>query len=332
VKDGGKAVPESEYRVAYQDNVEAGTGKVIITDAKGGNYIVSGSKAFTILKRKATVTAKNQSVKVGERISIGVDQVKLEGQVKGHVLDFVKLEDSGTGRATDKGRITVRNAKIVDAKGRDVTENYALKYTSGKLTVIEEAAPQPDYTFLAYMSTCGSKALRVAWSPVSGADGYDVYLTKADSGYSMGEYASVRNGTRVKFTGLKKKTAYKAYVRAWKRVDGKRVYIGKESPTVYAITGGYNSKYCNARSLALNTGRTLSLKVGETKTVKATVKGVKGSKKVYHKANKVRWYSSDRNVATVSGKGKIKAIGKGSCVIWAIANNGVRSRVKVRVK
>jgi uncharacterized protein YjdB len=47
---------------------------------------------------------------------------------------------------------------------------------------------------------------------------------------------------------------------------------------------------------------------------------------------KVRWYSTNANVATVDANGRVKAVGKGSCTIYAIANNGVRNKAKVTVK
>ena len=62
------------------------------------------------------------------------------------------------------------------------------------------------------------------------------------------------------------------------------------------------------------------------------MKGVKSGKKVLAHVRKVRYYSSNVNVATVNKNGKVKATGRGSCTIWAIANNGVRTSVKVTVK
>ena len=76
----------------------------------------------------------------------------------------------------------------------------------------------------------------------------------------------------------------------------------------------------------------LTLKVGRSKTLKATVKGVKSGRKLLKHVKLVRYYSSNANVATVSSSGKAKAMGKGKCTIYAIANNGVRARVKVNVK
>jgi uncharacterized protein YjdB len=74
------------------------------------------------------------------------------------------------------------------------------------------------------------------------------------------------------------------------------------------------------------------LKVGKSKTLKATVKGVKRGKKVLQHARLVRYYSSDANIAKVMNDGKVIAVGKGSCTIYAITNNGLRASAKVTVK
>jgi len=76
----------------------------------------------------------------------------------------------------------------------------------------------------------------------------------------------------------------------------------------------------------------LTLKAGKSAALKATLKGVKSGMKVVAHVAKVRFYSTDANVATVDDGGKVTAVGKGSCTIYAIANNGVRSSVKVKVK
>ena len=45
VKDkDGNIIPDTEYEVTYDDNTEAGTGKVIIKDVPGGNYVVEDNE------------------------------------------------------------------------------------------------------------------------------------------------------------------------------------------------------------------------------------------------------------------------------------------------
>ncbi|MDO4337992.1 MAG: Ig-like domain-containing protein [Eubacteriales bacterium] len=66
----------------------------------------------------------------------------------------------------------------------------------------------------------------------------------------------------------------------------------------------------------------VTLKVGESVSIKATVTG---------KANKVTWKSTNTSVATVNSKGKITAKAKGTTTIKATAN-GVKTTCKIIVK
>ena len=56
VKDGTVDIPADEYTVTFENNTNAGTATVIITDKEGGNYTVSGSTTFTI-QPKAIIAA-----------------------------------------------------------------------------------------------------------------------------------------------------------------------------------------------------------------------------------------------------------------------------------
>lgn len=57
VKDGNTEIPASEYTVEYSGNTNAGTATVTITDKDGGNYTVSGSTTFEIVKAASSCTA-----------------------------------------------------------------------------------------------------------------------------------------------------------------------------------------------------------------------------------------------------------------------------------
>ncbi len=50
VKYGSDVIDAGEYNIIYSDNVDAGKGTVDITDKQGGNYTVTGSATFVILK------------------------------------------------------------------------------------------------------------------------------------------------------------------------------------------------------------------------------------------------------------------------------------------
>ena len=60
---------------------------------------------------------------------------------------------------------------------------------------------------------------------------------------------------------------------------------------------------------------------------------MKKNKKLMPKSHvaTLRYLTSNKKVATVSKSGKITARGKGSCVIYVFAHNGVSKQVKVTV-
>ena len=50
VLDGSTEITDTEYNLVYEDNIDAGKGMVSITDKPGGNYTVTGSATFVIVK------------------------------------------------------------------------------------------------------------------------------------------------------------------------------------------------------------------------------------------------------------------------------------------
>ena len=132
------------------------------------------------------------------------------------------------------------------------------------------------------------------------------------------------------------KKAYKAYVRAWTMKDGKKTYI-KTGPTVHAFTSGHTKKYTNAKSVTVrktNVSLTAGTASNSTYKIKAKVIKLKKGKKLISKRHApiLRYLSSDKRIATVSKSGKIKAMKKGTCYVYAYAHNGAYKAVKVTVK
>ena len=179
-------------------------------------------------------------------------------------------------------------------------------------------------------SGCGRRALKLTWTRVEEADGYDIYFAKC--GNDMGHKATVSGSgsCSYRFNNLKKGETYKGYVRAWKQVNGEKTFIG-ESPCVHAVAGEYNSEWCNVKAVKLNRS-SLILRAGESKALKATLSLVISGRKALQHEKPVRYYSSNPNVARVNSNGMVKAVGKGRCTIYAIAVNGVRASVKITVK
>ena len=192
-------------------------------------------------------------------------------------------------------------------------------------------------TLMTKMTTKGSKGLKVSWTKVKGAEGYDIFFAPCNVGSKQIPCKKVKTiiGNKTfSWTkkGLKKQTAYKVYVKAFAAKDGKKTYI-RTSPTMHAFASGYDKKCTNAKAVTLKK-TAVALKKGKTYTIKANVTKLKPKKKLMAKghAAKLRYLSSNKKIATVSKSGKIIAKAKGTCIIYAYAHNGLRKGIKVTVK
>ena len=87
---------------------------------------------------------------------------------------------------------------------------------------------------------------------------------------------------------------------------------------------------------SVSVGKTkVRLASGKTYQIKAKVIVLKKGKKLIHSSISpdLRYYSSNKYVATVSKSGKIKAVAQeGICEIYVLAANGVRKTIEVTVK
>ena len=183
----------------------------------------------------------------------------------------------------------------------------------------------------------GSKGLAITWNKVKGAKGYDVYFAKCngkDGTKGMKKVKTIKAGKALKWTktGLKKKTAYKAYVKAYTVKNGKKKYI-KTSPLTHSYTSGASKKYSNAKALTVNKTK-VALKKGKTFKIKTKITKVKKNKKLMPKTHvkTVRYMTSNKKVATVSAGGKITAKAKGTCFVYAYTHNCIYKKITVTVK
>ena len=105
-----------------------------------GNYVVSETinGTLTINKRPLTITADSDT-KVYDGTALSNDSVSAEGLADGDKIASVTVTGSQT--MTGKSDNVPKNAKIVNAKGEDVTACYAITYKNGTLTVTAPQAP-----------------------------------------------------------------------------------------------------------------------------------------------------------------------------------------------
>lgn len=171
-------------------------------------------------------------------------------------------------------------------------------------------------------------SIRLKWNKVKGADGYIIYGSNCNGKKQYEQLKVMKNGSKTTFTQkkLKKGKYYKYIVSAYQNVNGERVSLAI-SKTVHATTTG--GKYGNARSVKVNDTK-VELKKNKTFKIKASEVAPKGKKIDKHRP--ILFESSDKSIATVTRKGTIKAKKKGTCYIYAYAQNGVYKKITVKVK
>lgn len=223
--------------------------------------------------------------------------------------------------------------------------DYAVIYDTGEknetLKPEEEKADSSDTDARVAMDTSYSKLrLRVPtstrttnvlkWTKQTGADGYVIYGNLCNSKgktYKLVKQVTIKDNTTTSWidTKLASGTYYKYYIKAYKLVDGKKVWIAKSKVVHSTTTGG---KYGNAKSVKVNK-TSISLAVGKTFSIKA--EQVLKDKPIAGHQN-IKYESGNSKVASVTSKGVIKAKKKGTCYIYVYAQNGMYKRIKVTVQ
>ena len=128
------------------------------------------------------------------------------------------LSYSNTGLTTGKTYYyKVRSYKLVD--GKKVYSNYS---------DIVSASPKlftPSVTL-----SKGTKKATVKWKKISGASGYEIYRSNSKSG-TYSKVKSISRGSTTSYTnsGLTSKKGYYYKIRAYKTVNGKKVYSSYSS-------------------------------------------------------------------------------------------------------
>lgn len=258
---------------------------------------------------------------------------------QGEDFTFGVVPEDGFEKAD--GFAVIVNGKVLEA---NADGTYTVKNVKGKPDIriegiVATAAKAQGSLDSALKLDVRKDYIRVQWGKVAGADGYEVFAGRCYKPLGMKKPArTVAGGDKTtavirKLGGRKinAKYNYKARVKAYKMVNGKKVYLG--SSMLLRAAGTKSKKYTNAKKVQVaRTGYVL--RKGKTASLEA--KGVKADEKkafvLGRRKTRLRYYSTDRDVATVTRKGKIKAVGAGKCIIYVIEQNGVRRKVKVTVK
>lgn len=231
--------------------------------------------------------------------------------------------------------------------GKALTGNTILyaKWTVKQSTPSDPESPKPvvkakrtkvnDQALSSKFSITTGKTIKVTWGKVAKADGYDVYMAYCKKGkYTIVKSVKAAKTLSVTINKLNKKAVnqkdnVKCYVVAYKKVDGKKVTIGK-SITGHAV-GKKNTTVTDVKKIQIKKSA-YSLKKGKTAKIKATIVKKNNKLPLFGHTAKFRYDTSNKKVATVSKDGKITAKGKGTCYVYIYAVNGCAKKVKVTVK
>ena len=202
-----------------------------------------------------------------------------------------------------------------------------IKTLSGKAEV-----PGASFSTLrARASRAYKKRIQLKWKAVPGASGYIIY--GAERKEALVKLETIKNAGTTTYTHnyLKPNKYYRYVVVAYQNVGS-----GKEdlrvlscSPVIIAATLG--GKYRNTQAVTFSSKK-ISLKKGKKQKLGAALVSKASIGKKYRTFLKMRYESSDPAVATVSRNGRIKAVSKGTCYVFAYAQDGIFKRIKVTVQ
>jgi len=341
-----------------------GDDSIIDGRVSAGLYLVYGYKLTLRNNAKISINIKNNSDAFGNSESNNDDLIVEAGSFlaisKGRALsENIRLSDSTKAQgvwvsteADPKGcTLWDGTSKLSNYKFIHIPKDHDCMWDEGVLTrpateteegimtftckicgktkteAIPKLAPKLK-VFAAKAVAKGKRAVKISWNKADGAERYVIYGARC--GKKLKKIKTVK-ASKQSYTkkSLKARKNYKFRVVAQKMVDGKWTTIAKAN-TAHVIVGGSNKKYTNPKSLKVKPAK-MTLSVGSSKSVKTVIRKVKGGKALLKHAKRLRYTSSNPAVATVSAKGKVEAVGTGSCTIYVQTVNGIWKTVSVTV-
>ena len=169
-------------------------------------------------------------------------------------------------------------------------------------------------------------SIKLTWKKVTGAKTYVIYGNKCGKTYKPKRLGKSTGSTKT-IKNLKKGTYYKFIIVAL----NKNNKVVSTSKVIHVATKG--GKAGNNKSVTVKkTVIAKAKKLKKGKSLKLNAKAVKASKLAVKNHRAVSYESSNPKIATVSKKGVVKGKKKGTCYIYAYAQNGVAKKIKVVVR
>lgn len=302
-----KLTEDKDYIVKYYDNVEPSEDAYVkvtgIEDYKG-----QVEKKFSIVKETNKITVSKSSI----HTTISKDDRTLTFTAKSKYDKPTCSSNSKkiTASISEKGTVKVKipanylGEAVITLTSTD-GEMYQKEVREIKVTV------GPSGTKITSLKSKMSGELVVNWKKNTTADGFQIRYS-ADSKMSGAKSVKASGSKKVSKTisGLKDATVYYVQVRTYKTVGKENIYStwSKTSSVKVAVVT------LNKTEMTVYKGSSATIKVNGTKS-------------------KVKWSSSNKSVATVSQKGKVKGKKNGTATITAkVGSYKLKCKVTVKTK
>ena len=137
-------IPKNEYTLSYENNTNAGAGKVIVVDGEGGNYTVSGETSFTINKAKVVIKALDKSIRKGNAApDLSNPVAGTDYEVTGLIGDDALGGTVSLRYSDDLNTGAVGTAEIIPSVV-NINPNYEAVYEKGTLQIRKRPSSSDD--------------------------------------------------------------------------------------------------------------------------------------------------------------------------------------------
>ena len=254
----------------------------------------------------------------------------------GYILDYDY--DLSKDRHTLKIRGTVEKKKDTPAGSDDTeTKSKTSAKTADKTITSLKNDKDPKGAVFSKIKLKSpkqtSKSVTLKWTKNKKAVKYVIYGNRCGKGIRPKKLATVKGKTAKTFKKvagrkIRKATYYKFIVVA---VDRNNNVVSMSKMIHVATKGGKVGNHKSVKVSRTVIAKAKKLRKGKTLNLKA--KAIAQSKKLKVRDHiGMRYESTNKKIATVSKRGKVTAKRKGSCYIYAYAQNGVYRKIKVTVK